>query len=241
MRADLATILRRPIAHRGLHEASRGVIENSMAAARAAIAAGFGIECDVQLSADGEAVVFHDTTLDRLTLSSGPVSTRPAAELAGIALKNGQGDCLPTLEEFLGLIAGRVPVIVEIKSADANSLDRRLAARAVAVAAGYRGPVALKSFDPGVMAHCNALGARCPLGLVGPAESSHPAAAPAAFDIAPYDFLSWNIAALRELRAIHPGIPLMTWTVRSGEQQSVASRFGAQIVFEAFCPATSEF
>ena len=67
MTGDFGWLVARPIAHRGLHDAAKGIIENSLAAARAAIAGNYAIECDAQLSADGEAVVFHDDTLDRLT------------------------------------------------------------------------------------------------------------------------------------------------------------------------------
>jgi glycerophosphoryl diester phosphodiesterase len=229
VRPDLATILARPIAHRGLHDAGRGAIENSLAAAEAAVAGGYGIECDVQLTGDGEAVVFHDETLDRLTSETGPVSVRTAAELEAIGLKGG-GDRIPTLGAFLSAIAGRVPVVIEIKSLGEG--DLRLAGRAVALAAAYRGPVALKSFDPAVMAHCRASGATCPLGLVGPDQPGG-GVPPEGF----YDLLSWNIGELGSARAAHPATPLMSWTVRSKDQHDLARSLGAQIVFERYRPA----
>jgi glycerophosphoryl diester phosphodiesterase len=225
---DLAQILVRPIAHRGLHDAGRGVIENSLAAAEAAMAGGFGIECDVQLSRDGEAIVFHDEILDRLTAETGPLSARSADELAAIGLK-GSGDLIPTLGTFLAAIAGRVPLVIEIKSTADGGF--RLAGRTVALAAAYRGPVALKSFDPAVMAHCRALGATCPLGLVGP-EQSGDAPPPEGL----YDFLSWNIGELRRLRAARPAVPLMSWTVRSKDEYELAGSLGAQSVFEKYRP-----
>lgn len=228
MRPDLAKILARPIAHRGLHDAGRGVIENSLAAAEAAIAGGFGIECDVQLSADGEAVVFHDEGLDRLTSETGPVSGRTAAELEAIGLKGGAGGKIPTLAAFLAFIAGRVPLVIEIKSL--GDADFRLASRAVALAATFRGPLTLKSFDPVVMAQCRALGATCPLGLVGP---EHPGGAPPQDH---YDFLSWSIDELGAARAAHPAKPLMSWTVRTKDQHDLAANLGAQIVFEKYRP-----
>jgi len=90
MTALPACFLTRPIAHRGLHDASCGRPENSLAAFRAAIAAGYGIELDVQMSLDGAAMVFHDYHLGRLTDQTGPIAQRRAADLAGITLSGGQ-------------------------------------------------------------------------------------------------------------------------------------------------------
>src|SRR5260370_27891037 len=139
-----------PIAHRGLHDAGRGVLENTLAAAERAAARGFSIECDVQPSADGEAMVFHDDALDRLTLASGPLRLKRAAEIKTIRLKAG-AEAIPTLPELLERVAGRVPIICEIKSVFDG--DMRLAQRVAEIAADYRGPLALKSFDPAIIAH----------------------------------------------------------------------------------------
>ncbi|MBS1239652.1 MAG: glycerophosphodiester phosphodiesterase, partial [Proteobacteria bacterium] len=100
-------------AHRGLHD--NATPENSLAAFTAAIAQGMGIECDVQRSGDGQAMVFHDWELDRLTAEKGPVAQRNAAALTQILLK-GSNDRIPTLREVLGLIRGRAPLLIEIKS-----------------------------------------------------------------------------------------------------------------------------
>ena len=81
--------LDRPIAHRALHDKSQGRPENSVEAIRAAVEAGYGIEIDLQLSSDGEAMVFHDYDLARLTAVEGPVRTRSAAELGAIPLRYG--------------------------------------------------------------------------------------------------------------------------------------------------------
>ena len=90
----------RPVAHRGLHDRANGIIENTVSAAEAAVAGGFAIECDVQLSADGEAMVFHDHALDRLTGEAGPVRERTAAELGRLPLR-GTADTIATLPDFL--------------------------------------------------------------------------------------------------------------------------------------------
>src|SRR5690606_22478773 len=102
-------------AHRGLHDSAAGVIENSLTAFDRAIAGGHGIELDVQLAADGAALVFHDDDLERLVGPKRPFSSLTSAEAAGLRLKGGS-DHIPSLAETLERIAGRVPVLVEIKS-----------------------------------------------------------------------------------------------------------------------------
>src|SRR6202041_2224768 len=108
-------LIERPIAHRGLHDSANGVIENTLRAAEAAIAGGFAIECDIQLSADGEAIVFHDETLDRLTDATGPLSALTANDIAKLRIK-GSGEPPPTFVAFLDQVAGRTPIICELKS-----------------------------------------------------------------------------------------------------------------------------
>src|SRR5262249_7282965 len=124
----------RPIAHRGLHDAARGVIENTPSAFRAAVAAGFGIECDIQISADGEAMVHHDDALGRLTEGSAALEAMTAAALKSIRFKS-TTDRMLTLGELCELVAGRVPLVIEIKSRFDGNL--RLASRAAAVLAAY--------------------------------------------------------------------------------------------------------
>ena len=249
-----AWLAARPIAHRGLHDRAAGRIENSASAARAAVDQGFAIECDVQLSADGEAMVFHDFRLDRLTGESGPVRARRAAALSQIVL-TGSPDFIPTLPAFLGLIGGRVPLVVEIKSAFDG--DFRLARRSAEIVAASDAPVAIKSFDPAVIAHLRenraTLGLEnIPLGIVAEADYSHGewAALPKAtqVDLANFlhfersrpDFLSWSVRNLP-----HPtpylcrtalGLPVMSWTVRTSEQRALAALWADQMVFEGFVP-----
>ena len=129
-----AWLVARPIAHRGLHDRAKGIVENTLSAAEAAIAEGFAIECDVQDTADGEAVVFHDHTLDRLTDQRGPVRDRVAADLTKLAVAASE-DRIPTLPMFLDRIAGRVPVIVEIKTRFDGSMG--LARRTAEIASRY--------------------------------------------------------------------------------------------------------
>ena len=110
--------LRLPVAHRGYHDRAAGRPENSLAAARAAIAAGYAIECDLQPSADGVPMVFHDYDLRRLTGVAGRIGGFTAAELAAMPLLGGD-EGIPTLAELLALVAGRVPLLIEIRTSTA--------------------------------------------------------------------------------------------------------------------------
>jgi glycerophosphoryl diester phosphodiesterase len=151
-----------PFAHRGLHGPDRP--ENSRAAFRAALDAGHGIELDVRLSRDGHAMVFHDAELGRLTGEHGALAERSAAELAGIALKGGAGETIPSLPEVLALIAGRAPLLIELKAPDARVAPLCLSVfRALD---GYRGPVGVMSFNPEVGRWFAQHGPRVTRGLV---------------------------------------------------------------------------
>src|SRR5215468_981681 len=135
----------RPVAHRGLHDAANGIIENTASAFRAAIDAGFAIETDLQITADNEAVVHHDFALGRLTLGSRQLAAMTAAGLKEVPFK-GTADRIMTFAEFLALVAGRTPLFIELKSRFDG--DLRLVTRAAEVLKGYQGPAAVMSFDP---------------------------------------------------------------------------------------------
>ena len=238
-------LVARPIAHRGLHDRSREIVENSLSAARAALARGFAIECDVQLTRDGEAVVFHDATLERLTGASGAIAERTLAELSAVRLAGG-ADAIPTLSQLLTLIGGAVPLVCEIKGGFYG--DLRLADRVAEVAATYAGPLAIKSFDPAPIAHLRARGTPRPLGIVAEASYDDPyfdamsveqkrdcAAFQHIEDTQP-DFLSWRVNDLPHstptlIRALGRR-PVMAWTVRTPAQKQLARAYVDQIVFE---------
>jgi glycerophosphoryl diester phosphodiesterase len=241
-------LVARPIAHRGLHDASAGRIENTRAAFAAAIDGGFAMECDLQLSRDGEAMVFHDGTLDRLTGRSGRVDALDAAELADIAI-TGAGESIPTFADLLGLVAGRMPLVVEIKSAFTG--DLRLTERAVALAAQYDGPLCFKSFDPAIVVSLRRLCPERPRGIVAMAfldGSDERASAEQRrslghllhFNESEPDFISWRVddlphAAPFFCRSVL-GRPVMAWTVRTPEQRAMVARHADQMVFEGFLP-----
>ena len=205
-------------AHRGFH--GHGRIENSASAFAAAIAAGLGIECDVQRTADGRAVVFHDWELDRLTAATGPVAARTVTELTRIDLR-GAAEPIPTLRDLLELVAGRVPLLIELKSRK----ERRVSPLCRAVLRdleGYRGPHAVMSFDPRVGHWFAAKAPATVRGLVvseanartlGSAVKRHLTLWRARPDFLAYDVrdLPSRFAAAQQTR----GVPVLTWTVAS--------------------------
>ena len=249
-------LIERPIAHRGLHRAARGIVENSLAAASAAIAGAFAIECDVQLSADAEVFVFHDETLDRLTEAKGPFGALSAADIRALRLK-GSAESPPAFADFLRTVGGRTPIVCELKSRFDG--DWRLADLVAELVAGYDGPIALKSFDHDLAAYLKLRrprmrsGAPCPIGILaqgsydGPDWDMLPAETRKAwsdfdhYDEARPDFLSFNVDdlphkipfLLKEFR----GAPVMAWTVRTPAQREAARKWADQIVFDGEGPA----
>ena len=241
--------LRQPIAHRGLHDPAAGIVENSTAAARAAMSRHYAIECDVQLTADLDAVVFHDFTLDRLTRERGQVSNLTADRLDGVALL-GSADCIPTFSAFLATIGGKVPLVCEIKSRFDG--DRRLADRVADLASAYPGLLAIKSFDPQVIAHLRSRHWAGPLGIVAEASYDDPEWSDLTpqlkrslsqflhFDETRPDFISYHVGdlphAIPYLCRTAISIPVMAWTVRTPEQRQRAATWADQMVFEGFVP-----
>jgi glycerophosphoryl diester phosphodiesterase len=239
----------RPIAHRGLHSQDNGLVENTLAAAEAALAKNYAIECDVRCTSDGEAVVFHDATVDRLTGATGRVDALNAAELSHLTYKNSD-QRIVSLHDFLARIGGRVPVIIEIKSHYDG--DMRLAARTIATIANFAGPLSLKSLDPEVLIHLRQAGANCPVGLVARADYDDEewAALPRKtlerltdlrdFPLVQPDYLSWNHINLPHavplLCRSGIGMPVMTWAVASEAASRQAKVWADQIIFEGFEP-----
>ena len=147
-RKSLQWLVERPIAHRGLHHGVRAIVENTPLAFEAAMLRGFSIECDLQLSADGEAMVFHDDELDRLTQSNGELRKYSARQLKAVRFKQ-SSDRMQTLGELLDQVAGKVPLVIEIKSQWDG--DMRLVERTLEVITAYTGPLCLMSFDPDIL------------------------------------------------------------------------------------------
>lgn len=224
----------RPYAHRGLH--GGGVLENSRAAFQAAIAAGHGIELDVQASRCGTAFVFHDDGLDRLSGESGPVGDRDDAELRQIRLE-GSSETIPPLDEILVLVAGRVPVLIEVKAR--GSARRALCESVAASLDKYSGPAAAMSFDPRVGAWFAGHRPHLVRGLVVSAQSKGRVRGKAerAWSVwrARPDFIACDISDLPSAFAARQralGRAILTWTCRSEEERARAERWADQIIYE---------
>ena len=138
----------RNFAHRGLHSPDKQVPENSLAAFRAAVEAGYGMELDVQLSRDGQVVVFHDDDLNRVCGRGARVDELDLAELQTLPLC-GTEERIPLFSQVLNTVGGRTPLIVELKSGQRN---RELCEKTLALLRGYRGAVCVESFDPRIVA-----------------------------------------------------------------------------------------
>ena len=247
-----ASFLTTPLAHRALHALGDGRPENSRAAIRAAIRLGYGIEIDLQMSADGRAMVFHDYALNRLTGESGAVRQRSATNLGAIRL-TGCDEGIPTFAEVLGIVAGQVPLLVEIKDQDgALGPDVGALEKAAATdAANYAGPLAFMSFNPHSMIAMARYAPETPRGLVtDPFSEADWPLVPAATrdrlrdlpDLAPSgaQFISHNVGDLASAgvhKAKAAGLPVLCWTVRSAEQERIARRVADNITFEGYLAA----
>ncbi len=236
MATALPFLTARPIAHRGLHDGNDSRWENTLSAFDAAIAGNFAIELDVQLSADGTAMVFHDDDLDRLTDETGPVAACSAAHLGDLRV-GGTTDRIPTLTGALDRIAGRVPVVIELKDNDAR--NALLAAAVAADLDAYDGAAAVMSFSQDLLAHFKRTRSLIPFGLT--AEGVGAAALGAhqsAFDLG-IGFVSYHVDALpnafvTDARA--RGLPIITWTVRTQRQVKLTQLYADQMTFEGFDP-----
>ena len=244
-----SSFLTSPIAHRGLHDATSGRVENSPAAITAAINFGYGIEIDVQLSRDGAAIVFHDYHLDRLTAHSGAIVDKSERELSQIIL-DGSQDTIPTLNQMLALVAGQVPLLIEIKDQDGD-LGKNVGELEAAVAdalQSYKGHTAVMSFNPNAVAVFAKLQPQTPVGLVTDSFSAQERPSLSASmrehlaEISDFDrtgacFISHNQDRLHD-RAVKRlktrGVPILCWTVRSLDAEVTARKIANNITFEAY-------
>ena len=241
--------LQRPIAHRGLHDQAKGIVENSASAVRAAMGKGLAIEVDLQCAAGDLPIVFHDDTLDRLTLESGPVAARTAEALAEIELRDG-ADRILSLPALLALVNGFVPLVLEVKSTWRR--DGKFEANIARMLASYKGPVAVMSFDPHCLAAFRELVPDLPRGLIADRFDDQDYWSQLTLwqrlamrnlltaAIARPNFIAYDIAALPALAPLVArflfGLPLLTWTVRTNEQRERALRYADAMIFEGITP-----
>lgn len=241
--------LKAPIAHRALHDRAAGRPENSCAAVRAAVVAGYGIEIDIQPSADGVPMVFHDYDLRRLTGKSGRIHGRSAADLQALPLLQGS-EGIPTLADILVLVAGRVPLLIEIKDQDGNMGDDvgELERAVAKTLSNYAGPVALMSFNPHSVAALADAAPHLPRGIVTGAyrPEAWPLLSGATRDRlrdipdmarTGSSFISHDAADLSRprvamLKAL--GTAVLCWTIRSPEAEAEARRVAQNVTFEGY-------
>ncbi|MEL6293362.1 MAG: glycerophosphodiester phosphodiesterase family protein [Pseudomonadota bacterium] len=245
--------IKRPIAHRALHDLDAGRPENSRAAIQAAIDYGYGIEIDVQLSADGQAMVFHDYDLRRLTEDVGAVGQRIATDLAQISLKGGN-EGIPTLGEVVALVDGRVPLLVEIKDQDGSmGTDVGPLEHAVAeVLNCASGAIAVMSFNPHSVALMAELVPQVPRGLVTSAYRPEdwplktkrcdqlreiPDYVPSRASFISHEAADLARPRVAELRS--SGAAVLCWTIRSEAEEASARRYADNVTFEGYLPRLS--
>jgi len=253
-----AAFINKALAHRGLHNAAQGIIENSASAFEAAIQHGYGIELDVQLSQDGHAVVFHDDTLDRVTQEHGLVRTRTLRALQKIPL-NTSTDYINALTEILELVNGRVPLLIELKDQSGtlgqapNEHDLALVQAVAHDLANYTGEAALMSFNPTIV---RLLGDHTPNRAVGWTTCDF---TPEEWPDIPTDWLT-TLAPLQQLNTLGASfishdvndlmspyvqalksddVPILCWTVKSPELADKARRTACSITFENYLPDTT--
>ena len=238
-----------PLAHRALHDKARGRPENSIAAIRAAVAGGYGIEIDVQPSSDGRAMVFHDYDLGRLTAQKGPIRQRSAAELAQIGLLGGN-EAVPTLAAVLAEVAGRVPLLIEIKDQD-GVMGPNVGPLEHAVAddlKDYQGDVALMSFNPHSVAALAQAAPNHPRGITTCGYNAAdwpllPEVTRAKLRTIPdysdvgASFISHGWKDLQDPRVAElkaTGAKVLCWTIRSTSDETAARRVADNITFEGY-------
>ncbi|VAV95294.1 Glycerophosphoryl diester phosphodiesterase [hydrothermal vent metagenome] len=230
----IAFLKGQPYAHRGLH--GKDVLENSPAAFEAAIKLNHGIECDVQAAEDGRAFVFHDYELDRLTGQTGVLAKMRSEDIDKVQLNNGHGK-IPRLREILEQVAGRVPILIEIKSKDLRVGPLCLSVRRALE--GYGGKAAVMSFNPLVGAWFRKNAPHIVRGLVITEENGKKLNSRIARHrnlwTAKPDFLAYDIRDLPSRFAASQrarGLPMVTWTVRTAEQERIAAQFADEPVYE---------
>ena len=232
-------------AHRGLHDENKA--ENSMSAFAAAKEKGFGIELDVRLSKDGELVVFHDETLTRVVGIEGKVIDYTADELAKMSLL-GTADGVPTLRQVLDLIDGAVPLLIEIKMGNGES---GIAEKFIEVIEGYKGDYIVESFNPIALKIVRRERPDILRGILSAEYMKDPKYGGKLIyrlgqhlalnflmrpDFIAYDKKGYTVFGLRFIRRVF-GTPLITWTIKSQEEENEAISHGFDtVIFENYIP-----
>lgn len=235
---DISWLGKTPIAHRGRHDMNWAVWENTLPAFERAIAEGLAIECDVHLTLDGEAVVFHDNDLKRLAGVDAFVWQRTLAELQAMKIGTAQ-DHPPSLQEMLDLVAGRVPLIIEIKGIAGH--DEGLVAKVGAALAAYRGQAAVMSFDHWIVRQFAAEIPDRAGGLTAYGSTQRDMEAHFSMLAHGISFVSYDIEALSNpfTRFVRDRLdmPVISWTIRDPAAAARSQAFAVQMTFEGFDPS----
>ncbi|MGI9365035.1 MAG: glycerophosphodiester phosphodiesterase family protein [Rhizobiaceae bacterium] len=230
----------RPLAHRGYHDIKSGRAENSLSAFQAAIDAGFGIECDLQISSTGEPVVFHDPLLGRMTGIDGKVRDFSPKDLSNFQLAE-TGDCIAKLSSHLALVADKVPVVLELKGIDG---DNSALVQGVAEALmPYEGQVAVMSFNHEICSQFRNLLPNIPRGLTAEGDETYYEIHHQAMEKFDLHFVSYEVREI-DCRFVHDmralGIPIISWTVRDDHTRKLSEQHADQMTFEGFDPRVEQ-
>lgn len=235
MRADLAWLTARPIAHRGFHDLNQSRWENTLSAFQAGIDRNYSLECDVHLSSDGIPVVFHDDDLKRLTGTEGFIFDKTAEELAALRI-GGTKDHVPSLAELLSLVDGRVPLVVELKGI--RGKDEGLVAKVAECLRNYQGKVAIMSFDHWLIRAFASQAPGLPAGLTACGKDEAELETHFSMLAHDIDFVSYGVDDLpnRFVRFVRErlGLPVITWTVRNEAAKQRTFNHADQMTFEGF-------
>jgi glycerophosphoryl diester phosphodiesterase len=219
-----------------LHSPDQNIFENTISAAEAAIESRYPIELDLQLSADGVPMVFHDELLDRMTGHKGNIRNLTADELSGICIHD-TDDCIPSLSRFLELVSGQVGLVIELKGIEGK--DDGFAEAVVNLMTEYVGSFVLMSFDHHLLEEIRTLAPELTLGLTAYGKEDKYERNRRIVELLDLDFVSYYVDHLdtgfvREFR--QTGRPVICWTVDTPEQMEFSVNFADQITFEGFRP-----
>ncbi len=245
---DLSFITRLPITHRGLHDDSKNIVENSRGAVIAAIEHGYAIEIDVQLTKDNKSLVFHDKTLDRMVDKTGNLTDFTLAELQEFCYK-ANGEKLISVAQLLEIVNGQVPLIIEVKSISNNvgPLEKHIAD----LLKNYKGEVCVMSFNPYTVREFKKIAPDIIRGIVAQ-HNMLPKYWPKTNGIVRFifknllhwfllkpDFISYHVYDLPKISvkiARYFNVPVITWTVKTPKDAEYSAKYADQITFEGFLP-----
>ena len=231
-----------PIAHRGLHNAKNP--ENTLQAFEDACKKGYIIELDVHSLADDTIVVYHDHNLLRLCNQNVEIESLTHEQLSNLTILD-TDHTIPTLQEVLDLVNGRVPIIIELKS---NKLKDNLPEKVYNITKNYSGPYAVKSFNHVIMSWFAKNAPEVPRGMLGSSLKGEnkpwiykyiiknlslaPMVKP---NFISYDHHELSNRALYKFRK--KNLPILAWTIRSEQEAKNVQGLADNIIFEDYIPS----